>query len=433
MRVSSLSTDLIREIGALPYVKSYDYFTNFSLFGMFEHYEPESEDDNMMIGGGWGPSVEENFGESFVMRGVQNPNIMDIEQGLIELVDGRVFTQDEMNHLSPVAVISEEFANLNNLFVGSTMTFRNIMFNIEAEGRMMAGMDEPLTEEDLFASETYIIEVIGIFRPVSLPDMGDPWMTMWAVRDMQNRIYTPNHFAELVLNFANEAWREMRPEMFEDGEEDFIWWENFFTLHDPNEFPEFREAVARVVPPYFHVMDTGGSLRPVLSALDTMRGMTLTVLFVAVGASVLILTLLIMLFLRDRKREVGIYLALGERKGKILSQFLLEITVVAFFSIVVALFVGNIVAGNLSESMLMDDIAAQQEATNDGGWRDWDPFANMGFQTDVPTDVIVDSYDVSLSPFMILLFFGVGFGTILLATVIPMIYVLQLNPKKIML
>jgi putative ABC transport system permease protein len=57
----------------------------------------------------------------------------------------------------------------------------------------------------------------------------------------------------------------------------------------------------------------------------------------------------------------------------------------------------------------------------------------MGYQTDLPTEAIVNSYDVSLSPFMILIFFGVGLGTILLATIIPMIYVLRLNPKKIML
>ena len=411
------------------------FFTNFSLFSRFEHYEPEDEDDILGMGGRWSPGTS-HFGEAFVMRGVQNPNIMEMEQNLIELVAGRVFTRDEIENISTVAVISEEFAMLNNLTVGSSMSFRNLIFTPEAEMRSMHGIDDGgLTEEDLFVDESYDIEVIGIFRPLSFPNTGDPWSDAWSTRMIHNRIYVPNSFAEVVLRFSGEAFRELHPEMFEDGDEEFIWWENFFTLYDPSDLPAFRVAVANMVPPYFQVMDTGNSLRPVLSALETMGGLTFMVLVVAVGSAVLILTLLIMLFLRDRRREVGIYLALGEKKTKIVSQFLLEITVIAFFAIVVALFVGNIIAGSLSENMLMNDIAASQEEADDRTRRggQWDPFANMGFQTDVPADEIINSYDVSPTLFVILLFFGVGLGTVLLATVVPMIYVLRLNPKSIML
>jgi len=332
-----------------------------------------------------------------------------------------------------VALVSEEFARLNNLTVGSTLSLRNVIFNQEAEMRMW---DEDLTEEDVFMSESYDIEVIGIFRPISFPNMGDPWSDLWAIQEMQNRIYVPNSFAEVVLRFSGDALREVHPDIFGDMEEDeWIWWENFFTLHDPNEFPEFREAVERITPAYFRVADTGHSLRPVLLALETMRGFTMMVLIVAIGAALTILTLLIMLFLRDRRREVGIYLALGEKKRRIISQFLLEIVTVSFLAILVALFIGNILAINVSENMLMNDIAMEQQRVADanihGGH--WDRFAAMGFQTDVSDQMIVESYDVSLSPFTLLLFFTVGLGTILLATVIPMIYVLQMNPKKIML
>jgi len=108
---------------------------------------------------------------------------------------------------------------------------------------------------------------------------------------------------------------------------------------------------------------------------------------------------------------------------------------VAFLSIVAALFIGNILASNVSENMLIRDIVTEQEraAVPDSRGGNQDRFAIMGFQTDVSDQIVAESYDVSLSPFTLLLFFGVGLGTILLATVIPMIYVLQMNPKKIML
>ena len=425
---SDLSPELIRQIGALPYVRSYDFYTHTWLFTHLEEVQPDM-DDNIVIDGGWRPD-EDAFGRQVRVRGVENPNLIDIEQNLLELVSGRVFTRDEIRSFSAVAVVSEEFAQLNNLHVGSTFTLRNVIFEMGRE--IMWGGDDLI--DNVFAEQSYEMEVIGIFRPLNLQIMDDDFMNAWMVTEIQNRIYVPNTFVEAARRFEFDSLLEQDPDIFGDFDpDDFMMWENFFTLYDPNDFPAFREGVMEIVPPYFKIVDTANSFMPVLSALDTMKGLTMMVLYIAIGASLLIITLLISLFLRDRRREVGIYLALGERKRKIVSQFLLEIIGVAFLSIVVALFIGNIIATNLSESMLMNDIALEQQRAGEIADPWGDPFANMGFRTEVPPEVIADSYDVSLDFITILLFFGVGLGTVLFATVIPMIYVLRLNPKKIML
>ena len=427
-----LSPDLIRQIGALPVVRSYDFFSHASLPARnLEEYEPETESGDqgggMIIGGPWMPGGED-LGPHFLLRGVENHNILDIEQNLIELVSGRTFTREEVTGISQVAMVSEAFALLNNLTVDSTITFRNVIMD---HGFNVWERDDDF-QPTIFDEQTYDVTIVGIFRPVNLPhiehDFSNEW---WQVRDIQNRIYVPNTFINMVTTFQNDAFYRMNPEAFEEWDpRGFTWYQNFFTLYDPNDFPAFREGVTQIAP-FFHVIDSGNSFRPVLVALDTMRGLTITVLIIAIAAGLLIVTLLISLFLRDRRREVGIYLALGERKRKIVSQFLFEILTVSFLAILVALFIGNIVAANLSEDMLMSDIAMEQQR-EEGMWF-WDPFAHMGYQTDLPADAVVNSYDVSLSPLTILIFFGVGLGTVLLATVIPIIYVLRLNPKKIML
>jgi putative ABC transport system permease protein len=346
-----------------------------------------------------------------------------------------VFTIEEVNSISRVALISEEFARLNQLSVGSTMLFRNIEFNPEA-----MNMGRTMTDEDVFLNESYDIEVVGIFRIISYPTHDDPWINMFMSREMYNRIYIPNSFAIMTSRIQNVAMREFHPEFFNtvaglrEGE-DYIWWENFFTLFDPNEFPQFREAVAAIMPPYFEVLDTGGSLQPILLALDTMKGFAFTVLKVAIGAASVILTLLITLFLRARKKELGIYMTLGEKRSKIISQLLIEVMSIAFLSIMVSLFIGNVFANSVSENMLMNDIAAEQEHASGTGGRLWDfdYFANMGFDTEIPVYIIEASYDVSLSFSAVLIFLGIGLGTVLLATVVPVIYILRLNPKEIML
>ena len=428
-----LSPDLIRQIGALPVVRSYDFFSHHSLFARdLEEYEPEIDsDDQVVIGGGpgiWFPGGED-FGPRFSIRGVENHNILDIEQNLIELVSGRTFTREEVTSISQVAMVSEAFALHNNLTVDSTITFRNII--VDHRFDFWEGDED--SQPGIFDEQTYDVTIVGIFRPVNLPQVEHSFSNeWWQMRELQNRIYVPNTFIDMTLAFEHNAFYRMNPESFEEFDpRDFKWYQNFFTLYDPNDFPEFREGVAQIAPPFFHVLDSGNSFRPVLVALDTMRGLTVTVLIVAIAAGLLIVTLLISLFLRDRRREVGIYLALGERKSKIVSQFLFEILTVSFLAILVALFIGNIVAANLSEGMLMSDIAVEQER-EENMWI-WDPFAHMGYQTDLPADAVINSYDVSLSPNMILIFFGVGLGTVLLATIVPIIYVLRLNPKKIML
>ena len=425
----TLSPDLIREVGALPYVRSYDFFTHAWLYSDMEEVQPDM-DDGGFISGGWGPG--DAYGTMFRVRGVENPNLLDIEQNLIELVSGRVFTNDEVRNLSTVTIVSEEFAQLNGLHVGSTFTFRNIAFDINRES--MWGRDTDELADSIYNEQTYEMEVVGIFRPLNLQIHDNDSMNAWAVAELQNRIYVPNTFIDMANRFQNDMLLEMMPDIFGDADPDeFVMWENFFSLYDPNDFQAFREAVAWIVPPFFQVMDTSNSFIPVLSALDTMKGLTMMILYIAIAASLVIIALLITLFLRDRRREVGIYLALGEKKRKIISQFLLEIMTVAFLAIAVALFIGSIIAANLSEGMLMNDIALEQQRAGDNMEPWGDPFANMGFRTDVSADVIAGSYDVSLTPFTILLFFGVGLGTVLVATVIPMIYVLRLNPKKIML
>ena len=432
--VTQITPEDIRRIAELPYVQTYDFFVDaWSLRTTdIRPYEPPLPE------GGGGMWVDESeFGSHFSVRGGQNPNIFDIEQGLIELVAGRVFTEYEVENLSTVAIISEGLADYNGVTIGSTVNFRNIVFTPQ-EGMMWDPNHE--TEENIFAEESYEVEIIGIFRLANIPDMGDPWTTWNFVWNIGNRIYVPNPLAERAQRFRLEAEIEISPEWHqrEDGttpdpDELNIWIDNFFSLHNPQDIPAFREAVTEIFP-HFRVVDAGGSMREISAALESMRSLTQTILWLAIGASLLILTLLITLFLRDRKREVGIYLALGEKKRKLVSQFVVEIMVVAFISIVVALFAGNILSANLSENMLINDLATEDDS-RDQSWAIWEdnPFMWQGYVNVVDTDEVIASYDVSLTPMIILLFFAIGLGTTLIATVIPMIYVVRLNPKKIMM
>lgn len=57
----------------------------------------------------------------------------------------------------------------------------------------------------------------------------------------------------------------------------------------------------------------------------------------------------------------------------------------------------------------------------------------LGYSNNITTEDLADSYAVSLGVITILMFYLVGIGTILVSTLIPIVYIVRLNPKKIMM
>jgi len=145
----------------------------------------------------------------------------------------------------------------------------------------------------------------------------------------------------------------------------------------------------------------------------------------------IILSLLITLFLRDRKHEIGIYLALGEKKGKIITQILTEVLSVSIIGITLSLFAGNIISDGISQQMIHNNM--MNELENPSMNFDWNPLEGMGFNTNMSMDEMLENYEVGLDGQTIGLFFLVGAGTVILSTISPIIYITSLNPKKIMM
>jgi putative ABC transport system permease protein len=58
----------------------------------------------------------------------------------------------------------------------------------------------------------------------------------------------------------------------------------------------------------------------------------------------------------------------------------------------------------------------------------------MGFSsTAPPVSEVLATYNVSLDTTTVALFFAISITTVLVATILPMLYIVRLNPKKIML
>jgi len=413
------------EIAALPQVKNYDFSVGYALQSSeLEIYIPEGNNEIPFAMGEY---------NSFALTGMQHDNPLDISEGVIEITQGRMFTATELDNFTAVAIVSENFARVNNLGVGSSLELEDLFWDMR-EVRDTGWDDSFYIEENIYDRRAYSLEIVGIFTPLVESNTGEPWADDWMNLERENRIYVPNTFATEA-----QIWHaEQELAMFPDDEwlgdmepEDFIWYQNVFRLYDSADIPDFRTAVEAITPDFYTVVDAGSDASAgVEASMQSLSNLANIIFWIAVVASVLILSLLITLFLRDRKREIGIYLAIGEGRAKVIVQVMFEVLIIALIAIVLSLFAGNILSASISESMLRNNLAAAQ---SDEGMSFGGPLDRMGISADVSTDQVLANYSVSLDAATIAIFFAVTIGVVVIATIVPMLYILRLNPRKIMM
>jgi putative ABC transport system permease protein len=211
-----------------------------------------------------------------------------------------------------------------------------------------------------------------------------------------------------------------------------------FVLKEPKDLEIFKIEMSQYLPENYKFTDNSSSYESISAPMENMSWIASIVLYVSLGATLVILSLLITLFLRDRKHEIGIYLSLGEKKKNVIMQIVMEVLCVSFIAITLSVFSGNLIAGLMSEQMLENQIIAEKNANNQSGisnliMRAPSRLDMLGYTSNYTAEELMDAYSVKLGFRIIILFYLVGLGSILLSTLVPIIYVIRLNPKKIMM
>jgi len=435
----------IRAIGALTdYISFYDYIIG-SGMQSFEFVQYEIREG--MFWREEGEPMWHNF------QGTSTTNMVQIEEGIIRIIQGRPFEQEHLNPGGdrPAALISMQFAHANNLAVGSTMQMYEIIRVPEENQAGWWGGPGFWDEENIYTRVTVDFEIIGIFEMDPMSDDIAEWSQEEHdfVRSL-NTIYTPNWVLEDLMRRRRDAelsaWENVdfeTPQWIinqgnEDDEEFQMWITPLFVIRDPEMMDDFVEAAMPLLPNEFWTfIDRSGAFDSVASSMASIQTIANVILWVSVGATVAILSLLITLFLRDRRFEMGVYLALGEKRGKIITQILLEVVVTSFIAITASFFVGSIISSSISRNMLVNELQGQADATDEWGnsWRqEWTVFDQLGIPSnDLSPEEMMELFDVSLDGQTIILFYGIGLGAVILSTLAPVFYIVTLNPKKVLM
>lgn len=325
--------------------------------------------------------------------------ISGVQNESMTIKDGTYFDEDSNDK----AMISYEFAELNDLEVGEKFKIKNIYTEKEVE-----------------------LEVIGIY------DSSEE-------RTSANAIY---------MNIETAA-KFLSDDDYNDGKYD-VSNVNYYMLNSEKadefvatintDFPELAENKLKIA------VDTR-EYDAMSGSIESVGSFATTILIIVIVAAVIVITLIVTINVKDRRYEMGVLLALGARKKNIVGQIATELLIVGTIGFVLASVSGTFLAKGMGQGILESQNAASSQQSERSFGR---PGAQMGRgnsdMPEMPDDSSKNNMkqrimasrvndielDINAKPMDFLMLFVTGYAVIVLALIMPSINILRYQPKEIL-
>lgn len=314
--------------------------------------------------------------------------------GSYKLTSGRLLnsSDDGKNY----AVISSALASDNDLKLGSSFK----VYSTTSSGK-----------------KTYVtLKVIGIYKiqssSASMDNMSDR-------QNPYNTIYTPLKTAQ-TLNHSTTTITSAT-----------------YYLDDPVHTSSFAKLAKKTSINWntYALQTSDEAYEASVSSLKNMEKFANIFLVVVIAAGAIILALFLILTLRSRFYEFGVFLSLGESKAAIIAQQLVEVGLIAVLAFMLSLRTGKMVANSISSMLTSTSTQTNVSASSSqkgpaGPGAQGGPGRMMQNAMTSPTN---KQLDVSVSASVIGELAGVSAAICLLSIAVPSVYILRLSPRQILM
>lgn len=159
--------------------------------------------------------------------------------------------------------------------------------------------------------------------------------------------------------------------------------------------------------------------------LERLKSLTTLIIAIIILLGVIIVSLILLLWMRERVHETGIYLSVGIRKASILMQHMMENLILAFLAFVLSCILVAGIMPRLEKAVLaVMDEGAWSQADESGPLTERDMA-----QTEMESDIEIT---MELNPVTILQIGILELGVVILATGISSVTILKMKPKNIL-
>lgn len=321
--ISSISVDDIKKYADSDYVKSYYYTMKVGVnandlekasMTSNSDNDNEKQDENRKERKDFSNQTEGDFN----LLGYSSLSAMnDFIEGNYKITSGEVFTDFK----SDSCLINKELATLNNISVGDKITIIN-----------------PQDED-----KTYELTVTGIYEESS----SDSGMNMFA--NSVNTIITNTNFVQKVSADDEDLSVETSPT---------------FTLTSSKVVDKFEsELREKGLDDNLSVETNLDQVENSTKTISNVKIFSITFLIITLSIGTIVLFVINMINIRERKYEIGVLRTIGMKKKKVAQQFLYELLIVAFISLMLGAGLGATLSVPVSNHLLQSEISSSKQET----------------------------------------------------------------------
>jgi putative ABC transport system permease protein len=389
----SVPMSTVKSIADSSYVKDYTY--GVTTRADADGFTPiTSTDTNQRSFGGFGGGQESSDTSAVSVEGINSyAFISQVSDGSMSISSGKYFDETTNNSV----IISADLASADNLSVGGTIKLKNTSTNQE-----------------------YTLTIIGIY---------DTTDSNFNANTIYMNVTTAANFLSTdEYNNGDYSVENVHYVMVDAGNADK------FIAEANSKFPNLASDNLTL-----SINDT--AYKQEVGPIEAVGSFATTILWIVVAASVVIITLIVTINVKDRRYEMGVLLSLGATKRNVIGQVFAELFIVATIAFAVSLVSSTFVAKAMGQGLLNSQTAlSQQQSQNNfgrptggttGGRFSGGFGGGMGGQTTTNTKAI-STIDVTASAFDYLILFAVGYGIVILSLVIPSWNIVKYQPKTIL-
>ena len=256
---------------------------------------------------------EKASGGAFTLTGYNSyEDMKDFVNGNYTITSGEVSSDFE----SDSCVVSEELATLNNLEVGSTITI--------------------VDPKD--SSKTYDLVITGIYKENT--DSSNDMSKMFT--SSANKIITNVSVVKKIVEGNSELTPTITPT---------------FILKEKDCIEKFAsELNEKGLSSYYEVTSNIEEIESATDSIKNVRVFATTFLIITLVIGGVVLIVLNMINIRERKYEIGVLRTIGMKKSIVSMQFMFELLVVCLFALIVGAGVGSFTSVPIANSLLSSEI-----------------------------------------------------------------------------
>jgi putative ABC transport system permease protein len=331
-------------------------------------------------------------------------DMKDFINGNYTITSGEVSSDFASN----TCVISEELATLNKLEVGSTITI----------------VDPKDT------SKTYKLEVTGIYKENT--DSSNDMSNMFT--SSANNIITNVNVVKTVLAGNSKLEATITPT---------------FIVKDSSSVDKFSEEVKeKGLSEYYTITSNVDEIESATESVDNVKIFATTFLIITLVIGGVVLVVINMINIRERRYEIGVLRTVGMKKSKLSLQFMSELLIVAMASLVIGAGIGACLSVPIANELLANEISNADDKYDDIGknfGKDFNPgnmpgnmnpggnskeFKNMNFGVAKVNEV--DSINAVVDFKVLGELLGIGVLLTLLSSLASMVAIARFSPLQIL-